>query len=118
MAELTEPLRNIFRGRRGEPPEVLATMSRRRFITFEAVTVLTALLTCFTLLLVSLLQNAELSGKILNWGNTASCILNATSEHQLRETNETQPRDWIDVVDFLLQLRGQCSAAPNFSGPP
>ena len=118
MAEITEPLRNIFRGRRGEPPEALATMSRHRFITFEAVTVLTALLTCFTLLLMSLLKNEELSGKILNWGNTASCILNATSEHQLRESNETQPKDWIDVMDFLLQLRGQCLAATNFSRQP
>ena len=114
MAELTEPLRTIYRERPGrEPPEVLATMSQPRFITFQVCSLLSALIGCFTVLAVTLLKNEELSNKILNWGNTANCMLNATNEHQLL-SNETT-KDWVDVLDFLLQLKGQCLPAPNSS---
>ena len=119
MAELTAPLRNIFRERPGrEPPEVLATMSRPRFITFQVFSLLTVVITCFTLFAVTLLKNEEMSNKILNWGNAATCMLNATTEHQLLSNETTTPKDWIDMMDFLLQLKGQCLSAPNSSVYP
>ena len=116
MAELTAPLRNIFKERPGrEPPEVLATMSRPRFITFQVCSLLTVVITCLTLFAVTLLKNEEMSNKILNWGNTATCMLNATTEHHLLSNETTKPKDWIDMMDFLLQLKGQCLSSANSS---
>lgn len=109
-----EPLRNLqqymFNSSSSPTPAAdLANMSRRRFFCFQTVTLLTAFITCFTLLSVTLLKNEELQNKLLNLGQTANCLLNATtSNDQSWALKQQSPANWNDILDFILKLSHTC----------
>ena len=109
-----EPLRNLqqymFNSSSSPTPAAdLAHMSRRRFFCFQTVTLLTAFITCFTLLSVTLLKNEELQNKLLNLGQTANCLLNASSNDQSWALKQQQsPANWNDILDFILKLSHTC----------
>ena len=107
-AGLTEPLRNLHRRHMNPDSPDLARMSRRRFFCFQTVTLLTALITCFTLLAVTLLKNEELQNKLLNFGQTASCLLNATTLLPPKEKEEDV--NWNDFLNLLLKMSSTCAA--------
>ena len=107
-AGLTEPLRNLHRRHANTESPDLARMSRRRFFCFQTVTLLTALITCFTLLAVTLLKNEELQNKLLNFGQTASCLLNATTLLPPKEKEEDV--NWNDFLSLLLKMSSTCAA--------
>ena len=108
-AGLTEPLRNLHRRHLNPDSPDLARMSRRRFFCFQTVTLLTAFITCFTLLSVTLLKNEELQNKLLNLGQTANCLLNATtSNDQNWALKQQSPANWNDILDFILKLSHTC----------
>ena len=75
-AEYATPMEAMNRLHRNT--EQVANMSRSRYISYLMVTVLVAVLTCFTVLIVTLMQNAELQNRFLHWGDAASCFLNTT----------------------------------------
>ena len=108
-AGLTEPLRNLHRRHMNPDSPDLARMSRRRFFCFQTVTLLTALITCFTLLAVTLLKNEELQNKLLNFGQTASCLLNATTLLPPKE-KEGEDVGWNDFLSLLLKMSSTCAA--------
>ena len=108
-AGLTEPLRNLHRRHVNPDSPDLARMSRRRFFCFQTVTLLTALITCFTLLAVTLLKNEELQNKLLNFGQTASCLLNATTLLPPKE-KEGEDVNWNDFLSLLLKMSSTCAA--------
>lgn len=108
-AGLTEPLRNLHRRHVNPDSPDLARMSRRRFFCFQTVTLLTALITCFTLLAVTLLKNEELQNKLLNFGQTASCLLNATTLLPPKE-KEGEDVGWNDFLSLLLKMSSTCAA--------
>ena len=108
-----EPLRNLqqymFNSSSSPTPAAdLAHMSRRRFFCFQTVTLLTAFITCFTLLSVTLLKNEELQNKLLNLGQTANCLLNASSNDQSWALKQQSPANWNDILDFILKLSHTC----------
>ena len=108
-----EPLRNLqqymFNSSSSPTPAAdLAHMSRRRFFCFQTVTLLTAFITCFTLLSVTLLKNEELQNKLLNLGQTANCLLNASSNDQSWALKQQSPANWNDILNFILQLSHTC----------
>lgn len=108
-----EPLRNLqqymFNSSSSPTPAAdLANMSRRRFFCFQTVTLLTAFITCFTLLSVTLLKNEELQNKLLNLGQTANCLLNASSNDQSWALKQQSPANWNDILDFILKLSHTC----------
>ena len=107
-AGLIEPLRNLHRRHMNPDSPDLARMSRRRFFCFQTVTLLTALITCFTLLAVTLLKNEELQNKLLNFGQTASCLLNATTLLPPKEKEEDV--NWNDFLNLLLKMSSICAA--------
>ena len=107
-AGLTEPLRNLHRRHANPDNPDLARMSRRRFFCFQTVTLLTALITCFTLLAVTLLKNEELQNKLLNFGQTASCLLNATP--LLPPKDKEEDVNWNDFLSLLLKMSSTCAA--------
>ena len=107
-AGLTEPLRNLHRRHMNPDSPDLARMSRRRFFCFQTVTLLTALITCFTLLAVTLLKNEELQNKLLNFGQTASCLLNATT--LLPPKDKEEDVNWNDFLSLLLKMSSTCAA--------
>ena len=107
-AGLTEPLRNLHRRHVNPDSPDLARMSRRRFFCFQTVTLLTALITCFTLLAVTLLKNEELQNKLLNFGQTASCLLNATT--LLPPKDKEEDVNWNDFLSLLLKMSSTCAA--------
>lgn len=116
-ATVARPLLAMINNRRRRERGVgeldqLATMSRPRFVTFQLVTLTTAFLTCLTVLGVALLKNTELQNKILNWGDTASCILNNTQTDLslMKEDPDTGYKafDWNSMIQLLLQLGSQC----------
>ena len=107
-AGLTEPLRNLHRRHVNPDSPDLARMSRRRFFCFQTVTLLTALITCFTLLAVTLLKNEELQNKLLNFGQTASCLLNATT--LLPPKDKEEDVNWNDFLNLLLKMSSTCAA--------
>ena len=107
-AGLTEPLRNLHRRHMNPDSPDLARMSRRRFFCFQTVTLLTALITCFTLLAVTLLKNEELQNKLLNFGQTASCLLNATT--LLPPKDKEEDVNWNDFLNLLLKMSSTCAA--------
>ena len=95
----------------------MATMSRPRFVTFQLVTLTTAFLTCLTVLGLAVLKNTELQDRILNWGDTASCILNVsqTDLHLTKENPDAELTvfDWNHLLQVLLQLGTQCSSTSD-----
>jgi hypothetical protein len=89
----------------------MAAMSRRRFVCFQFVSLLTALITCFTLLGVTLLKNEELQNRLLRLGQTATCLLNtSTTDPQLLPENP-EPANWNNFFAFLLRLSQSCAAS-------
>lgn len=108
-------LNNRGRGGGGNIADAqLATMSRPRFVTFQLVTLTTAFLTCLTVLGLAVVKNTELQDRILNWGDTASCLLNVsqTDLHLTKEDPDTELTvfDWNHLLQLILQLGTQCSA--------
>ena len=112
VSAVTEPLTIIRRNRRNTPPlsstsnRDLANMSRRRFVTVQVVTVITAFITLITMVAVTLFRNEDLQERILNWGQTARCV----SENLDNNNNNTG-------MEFLLKLSNQCAAKKSFSPP-
>lgn len=112
---LLSMLNNRGRGGGGNIADAqLATMSRPRFVTFQLVTLTTAFLTCLTVLGLAVVKNTELQDRILNWGDTASCLLNVsqTDLHLTKEDPDTELTvfDWNHLLQLILQLGTQCSA--------
>lgn len=113
-AAATEPLR-----RRNNPELVAAaaTMSRHRFVIFQMVTVVTALITCFTLLSVTMLQNKELQTRLIHWGDKATCILENSANvptdlplYQEDPESAEKQINWSNVLLFMLNLKKECAA--------
>lgn len=113
---VTQPLRaSSMRRRPGLAPtqSELAVMSRPRFVCFQMVTLLTAIITCFTLLAVALLKNEELQNRLLNLGQAANCVLNATASAQNDPallTPDPEPANLNNFLLFLLNLSKSCAA--------
>jgi hypothetical protein len=77
------------------------------------VTLLTAIITCFTLLAVALLKNEELQNRLLNLGQAANCVLNATASAQNDPallTPDPEPANLNNFLLFLLNLSKSCAA--------
>ena len=110
VGAVTEPLRRAI-NRRDQQTDSLATMSRRRFVTFQMVTVLTAIITCLTLLAVSLLKSDQMQERLLSWGETATCVLNASTDLPYDDTDDDNStrKDLSSVMDFLMRLSKECS---------
>lgn len=106
-----QPLRSISAPNRTRDMSQMAAMSRRRFVCFQFVSLLTALITCFTLLGVTLLKNEELQNRLLRLGQTATCLLNtSTTDPQLLPENP-EPANWNNFFAFLLRLSQSCAAS-------
>ena len=106
-----QPLRSASTPNRTRDMSQMAAMSRRRFVCFQFVSLLTALITCFTLLGVTLLKNEELQNRLLRLGQTATCLLNtSTTDPQLLPENP-EPANWNNFFAFLLRLSQSCAAS-------
>ena len=106
-----QPLRSTSAPNRTRDMSQMAAMSRRRFVCFQFVSLLTALITCFTLLGVTLLKNEELQNRLLRLGQTATCLLNtSTTDPQLLPENP-EPANWNNFFAFLLRLSQSCAAS-------
>lgn len=106
-----QPLRSVSAPNRTRDMSQMAAMSRRRFVCFQFVSLLTALITCFTLLGVTLLKNEELQNRLLRLGQTATCLLNtSTTDPQLLPENP-EPANWNNFFAFLLRLSQSCAAS-------
>ena len=110
VGSVTEPLRRAI-NRQDQQEDSLATMSRRRFVTFQMVTVLTAIITCMTLLAVSLLKSNQMQERLLSWGETSTCVLNASTDLPYNDNNDggSDRKDLSSVMDFLMRLSKECS---------
>ena len=115
LASVTEPLRSINRRNTNPSSPDLATMSRKRLFCVQSVTLLTACITCFTLLSVTLLKNEELQKKLLNFGQTANCLLNATANDQnlIPTKEDSDAANWNNFFAFILRLSSTCAAVTN-----
>lgn len=108
-----QPLRSVSAPNRTRDMSQMAAMSRRRFVCFQFVSLLTALITCFTLLGVTLLKNEELQNRLLRLGQTATCLLNtSTTDPQLLPENP-EPANWNNFFAFLLRLSQSCAASDH-----
>ena len=112
---VTQPLRagSVRRPVLAPTQSELAVMSRPRFVCFQMVTLLTAIITCFTLLAVALLKNEELQNRLLNLGQAANCVLNATASAQNDPallTPDPEPANLNNFLLFLLNLSKSCAA--------
>ena len=94
--------------RRAAEEAQLATMSRPRFVTFQLVTLTTALFTCLTVLALALMKNTELQKRLLNWGSTADCILNHTDPLLTNEDSAAAESGWTTLFNLVLHLSQQC----------
>ena len=108
-----EPLRSASNPNRTKDLSQMAAMSRRRFVCFQFVSLLTALITCFTLLGVTLLKNEELQNRLLRVGQTATCLLNTSTTDPQLLTETQEPANWNNFFAFLLRLSQSCAAANN-----
>ena len=115
LASVTEPLRSINRRNTNPSSPDLANMSRKRLFCVQSVTLLTACITCFTLLSVTLLKNEELQKKLLNFGQTANCLLNATANDQnlIPTKEDSDAANWNNFFAFILRLSSTCAAVTN-----
>ena len=104
-----QPLRSIPTQTRIRELSQLAVMSRPRFVCFQFVSVLTALITCFTLLGVTLLKNEELQNRLLRVGQTATCLLNTTTTESNLLPENPEPANWNNILAFLLRLSQSCA---------
>ena len=113
MDVAARPLFNLLRRQGGGEADQLAALSRPRFFTLQLVTLLTALLTCLTVLGLALMKNTELQHLLLNWGTAADCILNhnQTDLQLMKEdpVSRAEVFDWTKFLQVLLQLGRQCS---------
>ena len=112
--DVARPLFNLLGRRGGGETDQLAALSRPRFVTLQLVTLLTALLTCLTVMGLALMKNTELQHLLLNWGTAADCILNH-NQTDLKLTKEdpdsrAEVFDWAKFLQVLLQLGRQCSS--------
>ena len=108
-----EPLRSTSNPNRTKDLSQMAAMSRRRFVCFQFVSLLTAFITCFTLLGVTLLKNEELQNRLLRVGQTATCLLNTSTTDPQLLTETQEPANWNNFFAFLLRLSQSCAAANN-----
>ena len=95
-AEYATPMEAMNRLHRN--PEQMANMSRSRYISFQLVSILIAVLTLLTVLTVTLMQNAELQNQFLHWGDTASCFLNTTELKKKDPEAATQKINWLELL--------------------
>ena len=64
----------------------------------QMVTVVTAVLTCITMFLVSITTNVDTQNKLFTWSQNANCLLNATE--YMKDVQD--PKDWI--TNLLVYL--------------
>ena len=102
-AEYATPMEAMNRLHRNT--EQVANMSRSRYISYLLVTVLVAVLTCFTVLIVTLMQNVELQNRFLHWGDAASCFVNTTDLTKKDPEAAIQKINWLEL---LLRFLNHC----------
>ena len=100
-AEYATPMEAMNRLHRNT--EQVAHMSRSRYISFQLVSTLIAVLTLLTVLAMTLMQNAELQNRFLHWGDKASCFLNTTELKKEDPEAATQKINWLELLLGFLK---------------